>query len=324
MEMVYKIDRLVITSYKLQLRKNFEIVAINLQTEVGVRLKYKLLALDLDGTVFNSRKEIDQETIETIHEFKDLGGKVVICSGRSPLSTRWVSETLRLDDAIIAYNGAVIQEANGEIICQSAFTQKGIQTFIDACETYNVYGQLYEGDSLLVSERNKWNENWIENNIPSFTMSGGKQERCEIFRGQCEVRQIDHLKDYVKSNEPVVLKFAAFRKEAGKFHEFTDYLSAISSEFEVSSSLDFANLEISPAKTTKGTSLNRLIDRLGLEMAEVAAIGDNFNDLDMLRLAGLGIAMGNAPTQVKEAANRVTTTNDELGVAKAIQIIIRG
>jgi len=286
-------------------------------------MEYKLLALDLDGTVFNSKKEMDQETIQAIYEFKKLGGKVVICSGRSPLSTKWVSETLRLDDPIIAYNGAVIQTAEGEVLSQAAFSQKGIKTFIKACESFNVYGHLYEGDTLLVPERNKWNENWIENNIPAFALSGGNQESCESFRRNCTVKQIDSLENYAERNNPTILKFAAFRKEEGNFQEFTNYLSGEKNEFEVSSSLDFSNLEISPAKITKGTSLTVLIDTLGIQMSEVAAIGDNFNDLDMLRLAGLGIAMGNAPSDVKAAANMVTATNDELGVAKAINTIIK-
>ncbi|MGM0901573.1 MAG: Cof-type HAD-IIB family hydrolase [Bacillota bacterium] len=286
-------------------------------------MEYKLLALDLDGTVFNSKKEIDQETIQAIYEFKKRGGKVVICSGRSPLSTKWVSETLRLDDPIIAYNGAVIQEANGQVLSQAAFSQKGIRTFIEACETFNVYGHLYEGNTLLVPERNKWNENWIENNIPALSLSGGNKENCERFRRNCNVKQIDNLENYAEKNNPTILKFAAFRKEEGDFQEFTRYLSGIKNEFEVSSSLNFSNLEISPSKTTKGTSLIELIDSLGIHMSEVAAIGDNFNDLDMLRLAGLGIAMGNAPLDVKAEANMVTATNDELGVAKAISRIIK-
>ncbi|WP_404328634.1 Cof-type HAD-IIB family hydrolase [Mesobacillus maritimus] len=287
-------------------------------------MEYKLLALDLDGTVFNSRKEIDQETIQAIYEFKERGGKVVICSGRSPLSTKWVSETLRLDDPIIAYNGAVIQEANGQVLTQAAFSQKGIQTFIEACATFNVYGHLYEGNTLLVPERNRWNENWIENNIPALSLSGGNKESCERFRRNCNVQQIDDLVEYTDKNTPTILKFAAFRKEEDNFQEFTRYLSGMKNEFEVSSSLNYSNLEISPSKTTKGTSLNMLIDSLGIHMSEVAAIGDNFNDIDMLRLAGLGIAMGNAPSNVKAEANMVTATNDELGVAKAISSIIKG
>lgn len=285
---------------------------------------YKLIALDLDGTVLNSRKEIDKETIQSIHEFKELGGTVVICSGRSPLSTRWVAETIGINDPIISYNGAVIQESDGHVLSHSAFSLKGVKTFIEACETYRVYGHLYEGDTLLVSERNSWNENWIENNIPSLNLSGGSKERCEQFRRICSVKQIDQLLDYIRMNEPTILKFAAFRKEEGQFAEFTNYLSGIRNEFTVSSSFSFENLEISPSNTTKGTALGKLIDSLGLKWSEVVAIGDNFNDFEMLRLAGLGVAMGNAPSSVQEAANIVTATNDELGVAKSIQMIING
>ncbi|MCM3587537.1 HAD family hydrolase [Mesobacillus maritimus] len=282
-------------------------------------MEYKVLALDLDGTVFNSKKEIDKETIQAIHEYKDRGGTVVICSGRSPLSTKWVSETLGLDDPIVAYNGAVFQEANGQILAQAAFSQQGILTFLEACERYDVYGHLYEGDHLLVPERNRWNNNWIENNIPALHFSGGKKETCEYFRRQCSVKQIDDLQDYVSANTPQILKFAAFRKDEKQFHEFRQYLNGLNNEFVVSSSLDFLNLEISPVNTTKGTALSELIQSLSFEWSEVAAIGDNFNDVDMLQSAGLGIAMGNAPEEVKAKANTVTTANDELGVAKAIK-----
>jgi Cof subfamily protein (haloacid dehalogenase superfamily) len=285
-------------------------------------MEYKLLALDLDGTVLNSKKEIDKETIEAIHEYKQHGGSVVICSGRSPLSTKWISKTLELSEPIIAYNGAVIQDVNGEVLYQSTFSQKGIQLFLDACRTFNVYGHLYEGDTLLVPENNEWNENWIENNIPSLRLSGGIQETCEAFRNQCQVKLIDPLEEYIGEKKPSILKFAAFRKEEDNFQEFTNHLSNKNDEFEVSSSLNFSNLEISPAKTSKSTSLEKLTKQLGIEMSEVAAIGDNFNDLHMLSSVGLGVAMGNAPQEVKEAANIVTSTNNELGVAKAIQSII--
>lgn len=287
-------------------------------------MEYKLLALDLDGTVFNSRKEIDMETIQAIHDYKNRGGKVVICSGRGPLSTKWVSETIGLNDQIIAYNGALIQEADGQLLSMSTFSQTGIQTLIEACESYDIYGHFYEGDTLLAPEKNEWNINWIENNIPALSMSGGRQDSCEEYRKRCRVKQIDNLRQYVNTEHPTILKFAAFGKEEGPFAEFTQYLLGVTNEFVVSSSMNFSNLEISPANTTKETSLNTLINQLGMEWSEVAAIGDNFNDLDMLRSAGLGIAMGNAPAKVKKEANMVTTTNNELGVAKAIRMILEG
>ena len=80
-------------------------------------LKYKLLATDLDGTLLNEQKEIDKENIEAIHEFRQKGGRVVICSGRSPISTRWIADTIGLKgEPTIAYNGAFTLNENGEII----------------------------------------------------------------------------------------------------------------------------------------------------------------------------------------------------------------
>jgi Cof subfamily protein (haloacid dehalogenase superfamily) len=285
-------------------------------------MEYRLLAVDLDGTLFNSHKEIDKETVEALHDYKAKGGKVVICSGRSPLSTRWIAETIGLSDPIIAYNGAVSQEASGEVFEQNTFRQEGVLAFIQACEEYGVYGHLYEGDTLLVPEENEWNVTWIENNIPSLQRSGGSMEACKRFRGQCEVKLLTPLSDYVSKNRPDILKFAAFRKEEGKFEEFTAHLKSMPDEFEVSSSFNFTNLEISPANISKAAALIKLAKRFNLEMSEVAAVGDNFNDLQMLSSAGLGIAMGNAPEKVKEAADVVTGSNDNQGVAKAIKTFI--
>ena len=89
--------------------------------------------------------------------------------------------------------------------------------------------------------------------------------------------------------------------------------------FEVSSSFGFTSLEITPPRTTKASALEKLAGSLGLDMTEVAAIGDNFNDQQMLIKAGLGIAMGNAPGEVKETADAVTEANNSLGVAHAIR-----
>jgi hydroxymethylpyrimidine pyrophosphatase-like HAD family hydrolase len=93
---------------------------------------------------------------------------------------------------------------------------------------------------------------------------------------------------------------------------------AIDSGLEISSSLNYTNLEISPNGVTKGNSLAKLMRQIGVPLQEVAAIGDNFNDLSMLTSVGLGIAMGNASDRVKASAAVVTDTNQQSGVAKAI------
>ncbi|WP_180349964.1 HAD family hydrolase [Bacillus sp. D386] len=282
-------------------------------------MEYKLLAVDLDGTLLNAKMDIDKETIEALHDFKSRGGKIIICSGRTPLATRWIAETIRISDPIIAYNGAVIQGPDGKIIQQSTFKKESLLAFIDACQSYGVYGHLYEGDCLLVPEKNKWNEKWIENNILPLQGTGAEMVGCERFRAQCEIRLFHSFDEYVKENEPAIQKLAAFRKEQGDYEGFMDRLFNMENHFEVSSSFGFTSLEITPPKTTKASALEYLAKRLGLDMSEVAAIGDNLNDRQMLLSAGLGIAMGNAPEEVKEAADAVTEPNDRMGVAHAIK-----
>ena len=282
-------------------------------------MEYQLLAVDLDGTLFSREREIARESVDAFKAFSEQGGEVVVCSGRSPLSTRWILKTIGLSDPIIAYNGAVIQEADGKIHEQSPFRKEDLVSFIEACHKFGVYAQLYEGDHLLVPEVNELNKRWIENNIPSLLKSGGTEEECSQFRGQCEVRHVEALADYVDTNEPAIHKLAAFPKEGCRFEEFISHLNTLKEQFEVSSSFSYESLEISPAGISKASALQKLASMLDISMERVAAIGDNFNDVYMLQEAGLGIAMGNAPDEVKKLADAVTETNDNLGVAKAVR-----
>ena len=281
-------------------------------------MEYSLLAVDLDGTLLNSKKEIDQENVQALHDYKMKGGKIVICSGRSPLSTRWIAETIGLDDAIISFNGAVLQEADGKILEKFTFKQESILTFLNLCDAYGAYAHLYEGDTILVPEENKWNKSWIENNIPSLHFSGGNLVNCEYYRNQCQVKLVEDFPLYVTDNQPEITKVAVFH-ENNNLHPFASELKPYSSDFEISTSFDYANLEITASGVTKAFTLLKLVDRLGFSLSEVAAIGDNYNDLAMLKESGLGIAMGNAPDEVKQAADAITETNEEAGVAKAIR-----
>ena len=282
-------------------------------------MDYKLLAVDLDGTLLNEEREIDRETVEALHAYREKGGKVVICSGRTPLATRWIAQAIRISDPIIAYNGAVTQNPEGTIIDQSTFTKDSLLTFVDVCKNHGVYGHLYEGDCLLVPERNSWNEKWIENNILPLKGLGAEVESLERFRTQCEIRLFRSLDEYVRESEPAIQKLAAFRKEQGDYEGFMGQMLKMKEHFEVSSSFGFTSLEITPPRITKASALEKLAGKLELDMSEVAAIGDNFNDQQMLIKAGLGIAMGNAPGEVKETADAVTDANGSLGVANAVK-----
>lgn len=274
------------------------------------------MAVDLDGTLFNDQKEIAPENIEAIHRYREIGGKVVICSGRSPLSTKWVAETIGLSEPIIAYNGSVILNENGEVIENSIFQRDTLLSFLDSCQTEDMYAHYYEGDILLIPEENEWNDKWIENNIPLLAHSGGTLEGCNNYRRKCQVKLVDDLFKYISENSPEITKIAVFHKK-NYLKEFSRQL-ALKHDMEISSSFNFTNLEISPAGVSKGASLLKLANKLKTPMSKVAAIGDNYNDVLMLKSAGVGIAMGNAPEEVKAQADKVTNNHNEAGVATAI------
>ncbi|MFJ5759154.1 Cof-type HAD-IIB family hydrolase [Neobacillus sp. NPDC093182] len=282
-------------------------------------MAYKLLATDLDGTLLNEQREIDRENILAIHEFREKGGRVVICSGRSPLSTRWIANTIGLKgEPIIAYNGAIILDENGEISEQAIFEHDRLLSFWKLCEGEGFYAHFYEGDTLLVPKETKWNKNWIENNIPSLEKTGSSATELENFRGQCQVKIVDDFYHYMKSNQPDITKIAVFDEE-GRLADFSKVIGDQIGGMEVSSSLNFLNLEISPSGVSKASSLLKLSEKYNIPISQIAAIGDNYNDSLMLRAAGLGIAMGNAPDEVKALADQVTGSNQQAGVAQAIR-----
>ncbi|MEH7333532.1 Cof-type HAD-IIB family hydrolase [Neobacillus drentensis] len=278
-------------------------------------MKYPLLATDLDGTLLNDQKEIALETIEAIQEYRQRGGRVVICSGRTPLSTKWIASTIGLKgEPIIAYNGAILMDEHGEISAQSVFSIESLINFWELCVAEGIYAHFYEGDTLLVPQVNKWNERWIENNIPTLENSGGSRQNCEQFRNQCQVKVIDNIYQYLKEHTPGITKIAVF-DDQDKLDDFSKQIV----DMEISSSFDFLNLEITPSGVTKASALVKLAEKLGIPISQTAAIGDNYNDSLMLKAAGLGIAMGNAPEKVKQLADEVTGGNNEAGVAQAIR-----
>ena len=282
-------------------------------------MKYKLLATDLDGTLLNEQKEIDVENIQAIQEYRERGGRVVICSGRSPLSTRWIANTIGLKgEPIIAYNGAIMLDENGVISEQAVFQHDHLLSFWELCEGESFYAHFYEGDTLLVPRAAKWNENWIANNIPTLEKTGGQLEELKQFRGQCQVKRVDDFYDYFRSNQPKITKIAVF-DEGGRLADFSKVMGEKVEGLEISSSLNYLNLEISPSGVSKASSLIKLSEKHHIPISQIAAIGDNYNDTLMLRAAGLGIAMGNAPEEVKKLADVVTGRNDEAGVAQAIR-----
>lgn len=283
-------------------------------------MKYKLLAVDLDGTLLNDAKQISTENIEALREYRSRGGQVAICSGRTPLSTRWVSEALGFNEPIISLNGSVTTDTVGAIIEEHIFPEETVLSVLEHCRNHQVYAHVYTATQLLIPRAERWNHRWTEQNIPDLNVAGVTAARLEQFRKECKVEMVGDLIDYVAGQHPRLLKMALFSGER-ELLSFADELHQLLPNLEISSSHP-SNLELSPAGVNKGAALMALADRLGISITETAAIGDNHNDVSMLQLAGLGIAMGNAPTEIMDIADAVTDTNVNHGVAHAINNLL--
>lgn len=283
-------------------------------------MTYSLIAIDLDGTLLNDEKEIDKRSLQAIRAFEKNGGKVVICSGRTPLATRWIAETVALESPIISLNGAILHDENGTLITQKTFPPSALKQFVSFCSDEQICVHLYEGNHLIVPEENRWNQKWVDQNILPLIQTGAVMERRKAYLQECEVRVTPNLEKWLE-NHPSISKMAIF-SEQRDFRAIEEKINTLLPHVEAASSSNYANLEISPPGATKGAALEEIALRLGVPIAQTAAIGDNFNDISMFRRAGIGIAMGNAPDIVKAAAHEVTAGNNDNGISEAIHFLM--
>lgn len=265
---------------------------------------YKVIVLDLDGTLTNSKKEITKRTKEALLKAQEQGVKVVLASGRPTQGIVALADELELETYggyILSFNGArIIDYKTKEIVFQQTLPTEWIPTLIDLAKQYEIEFLTYEDDSILASDiTSQYVE--IESRINKMNVRQMKNPTEEITFEIPKILMVGDG-DYMATVEPKV-------QEATK-----GVLSVYRSEPYF--------LEVMPKGVDKATSLARLLEELKLTKEEMIACGDGFNDLSMIQFAGLGVAMENAQPIVKEHADYITTSNDEDGVAKVVEKFI--
>ena len=283
----------------------------------------KLLALDLDGTTLNSRGEVPEANRRAIRTAEKRGVLVTIASGRRFRDARPVGIDLELNAPLITHNGALLKYAQSEetVACS-------LLTSATALEIVRV-GKELGGDPLVSTDPHGTGEllydRISEHNLPlrkylrwSETLHGGAA-------GREGVRQVHRLEDAVPVNEVVHISFS------GPCEAMVGMVTAIREELADSVTLletiypklDFTLIDILPPDASKGHGVSKLAEINNLSHDEIMAIGDNFNDLEMLEVAGTAVVMANADESLRQTEGFYTTlTNDEGGVAAAIERFI--
>ncbi|WP_099330869.1 Cof-type HAD-IIB family hydrolase [Priestia aryabhattai] len=242
--------------------------------QTNEKKEFKLIALDMDGTLLNDQQEISEENRAAIAKAQEQGVDVVLSTGRSLLTCREYAQSLQLSSYLITVNGSEIWDESGQLVERK---------LIDASHIEKMWNLTQE------HKLNFW----------AVTTD-------KVWR--------DEFPEDIASQE--WLKFGYDIPDDALREEVLKQIAGIS-DFEISNS-SLTNLEINALGINKAKGIMTVCERLGISMDEVIAMGDSLNDMAMIEAAGCGIAMGNAQEAVKEAADWVTDTNVNNGVAKAI------
>lgn len=263
--------------------------------------RINLIMSDIDGTILDKNHQLDSYLIELMPLLKQCNIPFVLASARSPLGIAPISKELGITDCPIAcYNGALISLGD-KILSQYSIDKSELLLLHDFLkkEFPTVSINVYSGKDWLVNTIDEWVE--IE-----ATITG-------------ESPKVTSLADFIRDEKTLVHKLLLI--------DNTDTIQKLQKTL---SSIDFPQtdfylskdnyLEVTHNQVSKKQALLELANYYQLPLTSIMTLGDNYNDIPMIETAGLGIAMGNAPRDVKTCAKAVTDSNEQNGVSKAIKL----
>lgn len=266
--------------------------------------KYKVLALDLDGTLTNSQKQITPHTRDTLIKAQQQGVQVVLASGRPPYGIKPIADQLELQKYggyILAFNGgAVIDCATGETIMQRTLDMSLYPYLYSKGNTQDFNILSYLGEDIACED--------IDD----------EYVRYEARLNGMGLRKVDNFLQAIDFPEPKFLIVGQPDKLALLEKELAAHLQGVMNVYR---SEPFF-LELLPLGIDKADCLDAFLKRIGRTREELMVCGDGYNDRSMIRYAGMGVAMSNAQKEVLDAADHVTLSNDEDGVAVAVERLI--
>jgi cof-like hydrolase len=269
-----------------------------------LRMKYKMIVLDLDGTLTNNKKEITPRTKEALMKAQAKGVKIVLASGRPTYGIMPLAEELELKKNggfILAFNGGKIIDCSD---CRTIFEQKLDETLVPllyhAAKEAGMQILTYQGEGIAATDKN---DKYV-------------QEEARINK-----MPVEEYDDFLQQLVYPVNKCLIVGDPAPLHQLEIKLKKELEGRMDVYRSADYF-LECVPLGIDKARSLDRLIITLGITKEEVIACGDGYNDLSMINFSGLGVAMSNAADDIKAQADYVTLSNEEDGIAHVVDKFI--
>lgn len=247
-------------------------------------MKYKLIAIDIDGTLLTDQQKVSTANIQAVSQAIDAGIKIVLCSGRDYSGVIGNAQALGLtggDEYMIYFGGNIIQNYNHEIIYQKTLTLEQTQEIANLLTDCQIEYDLIDNTGVHHTDYQEW-----------------------LFKSSSD-------------SDLGVVKFLLTIPEQKLSQIANDLHQKFDANYFVVQTSD-TELEVFPKNVNKGSALKYLANYLNIKMDQVMAIGDMDNDVPMLKLVGCSVAMGNATSEVKSICDEKTTDNNHDGVANAI------
>ena len=283
---------------------------------------YKLIALDLDGTLLNSYGEITKINREAIKDAQDKGVEVILASGRDPRTMERISKDLDINSYLIAGNGANVFDIKlQKNIYENYIDVEKALKIIKICKENTIFFSIYTTQEII-TEGIKYNIK-VFNNENSYRP---EEQRTNI-------KVIQDIYEYVEKKKPSILKIIICDEDRIIFNHIIETMKTVEDvevlEVEHMSKkiirigdeqipVEYFYTEVTNKDSNKWTAIKYLIKQLNIKEEEVICIGDNMNDYEMVKNAGIGIVMSGSALEKQDIADYVTEDNNSDGVGKAI------
>lgn len=283
----------------------------------------KLIASDLDGTLLNNNHKVSEANVRAIQKAMDKGIKFVVVTGRSYDAANMPIKEVGITCPIITLNGASSFDINGKVLRDIPMDRLVCKKVYTACQNGEMYTEFFTNKGLLSFGRDSFIDRmtrWWKTVNPNFTDEEINQKIEQRFQDE-SVQFIESYEQLEAIDDLKIYKLLSFADDEERHQQV--YNELIDETGVVITSSGYLNLEFNHPEAIKGLALAELAKSMGIEMKDVMSMGDNLNDKSMLEMAGRGVAMGNADKEILGICKFHTKTNEEDGVAFAIEEMLK-
>jgi len=286
----------------------------------------KLIASDMDGTLLNKYWRISDENRAAVLEAQKRGIEFIIATGRPYTNVNVLLDEAGISCPVISLNGAQTHDASGKLIASQPLTKEQARLVHDILLEEGMYFELMTPDGAISLSYDQYVD--ISHYYGKIELAHlSEAERHATVLRMCEERIrnercqfVESFESYLNDDQVEVLKIFALTTDEACFKRSDERVRQLTG-LAISSSAH-GNLEVNSAKGNKGYAVQQYAASLGIQPAEIMAMGDGFNDLSMLQMAGKGVVMDNAPEALKALIPHRTKRNTEHGVAHAIRELL--